>query len=61
MAPPTPAMDQLPWDLKNPCSLRWAASAQVAAQEWAALVQFETARSDRGLAGFDLFLTSTTN
>ena len=44
---PTPAWVQPPWDLTDPCSRRWAASAQMAVQEWVALLQ-----------GWDLFLTS---
>ena len=34
-APPTPVWDQLPWDLTDPRSLRWVASARTAAQGWA--------------------------
>jgi len=35
-APPTPEWDQLLWDQTDPCSLRWAASVQMEAQDWAA-------------------------
>ncbi len=34
-AQPRPAWDLLPWDLTDPCLLRWAASAPMAAQGWA--------------------------
>ena len=46
-APPTPAWDLLPWDQTDPCSLRWAASAPMAALGWAAQQQ-----------GLELCLTS---
>ena len=48
-APPTPVWEQLPWDLTDPCLLRWGASAQMAAPGWAALLQ-----------GWALFSTSQT-
>ena len=38
-APLTPEWAQPLWDLTDPRSLRWAASAQMAAQGWAAQLQ----------------------
>ena len=38
-APPTPAWDQPPWDLTDPCSLRWAALVLMAALAWEAQLQ----------------------
>jgi len=36
---PTPEWGPLQWDLTDPCSLRWAVLAPMAAQGWAALLQ----------------------
>ena len=38
-APPTRVWVQLQWDQTDPCSLRWAASAPMAALGWAAQLQ----------------------
>ena len=39
MAPPTPAWGQLQWDQTDSRSRRWAVSAPMAAQGWAARPQ----------------------
>ena len=36
---PIPAWDQIPWDLTDPCSLRWAALVLMAALAWEARLQ----------------------
>jgi hypothetical protein len=53
MAPPTPVWVQPLWDLTDPCLLRWAASAQMAAlgldaRRWA-LEPFSTTRVTTGM------------